>query len=159
MYAPGQRETTLQCNVVSHWLGAFTKWSLDTFLVSIIDYQLNFVCTQRAWAGIFLLHWQNNLTPRYETICKTEWSYVHTCAERLRSGNGRISTFPLRYRRYVHTYAERTRADLPFLKDNVGLEREVSNRTRKIGCRTHLLRSGFCSRSASAPRPRMCERM
>ena len=30
---------------------------------------------------------------------------------------------------------------------------------RKIGCWTHLLRSGFCPRSASAPRPRMCERM
>ena len=28
MYAPSQGETTLQCNVVSRWLGAFTKWSL-----------------------------------------------------------------------------------------------------------------------------------
>ena len=28
MNAPSQQETTLQCNVVSHWLGAFTKWSL-----------------------------------------------------------------------------------------------------------------------------------
>ena len=28
MYAPSQWETTLQCNVVSHWLGAYTKWSL-----------------------------------------------------------------------------------------------------------------------------------
>ena len=36
-------------------------------------------------------------------------SYVHTCAGRLRSGGGRILTFPLRYRGYVHTYAERTR--------------------------------------------------
>ena len=35
-------------------------------------------------------------------------SYVHTCAGRLRSGGGRILTFPLRYRGYVHTYAERT---------------------------------------------------
>ena len=35
----------------------------------------------------------------------------------------------------------------------------LSKRTWKIGCRTHLLRSGFYSRSASAPRPRMCERM
>ena len=25
--APSQWEMTLQCNVVSHWLGAFTKWS------------------------------------------------------------------------------------------------------------------------------------
>ena len=26
--APNQWETTLQCNVVSHWLGAYTKWPL-----------------------------------------------------------------------------------------------------------------------------------
>ena len=28
VYAPNQWETTLHCNVVSHWLGAYTKWSL-----------------------------------------------------------------------------------------------------------------------------------
>ena len=28
VYAPNQWETTLQCNVVSHWLGAYTKLSL-----------------------------------------------------------------------------------------------------------------------------------
>ena len=28
VYAPSQWETTLQYNVVSHWLGAYTKWSL-----------------------------------------------------------------------------------------------------------------------------------
>ena len=76
-----------------------------------------------------------------------------------RSGGGRILIFPLRYRGCVHTYAERTRADLPFLEDNDGLEHAVSKRARYIGCWTHFLRSGFCSRSASAPRPRMCERM
>ena len=27
-YAPCQWETTLQCNVVSHWMGAYTKWPL-----------------------------------------------------------------------------------------------------------------------------------
>ena len=67
-------------------------------------------------------------------------SYVHTCAGRLRSGGGRILTFPLRYRRYVHTYTERTRADLPFLEDNDGLKRAVSKRTRQIGCGTQFLR-------------------
>ena len=30
VYAPRQWETTLQCNVVSHWLGACTEWSLYT---------------------------------------------------------------------------------------------------------------------------------
>ena len=28
VYAPSQCETTLHCNVVSHWLHAYTKWSL-----------------------------------------------------------------------------------------------------------------------------------
>ena len=28
VHAPSQWETTLQCNVVSHWLGAYTEWSL-----------------------------------------------------------------------------------------------------------------------------------
>ena len=28
VYAPSQWETTWQCNVVSHWLGTYTKWSL-----------------------------------------------------------------------------------------------------------------------------------
>ena len=27
-YAPSQWKMTLQCNVIPHWLGAFTKWSL-----------------------------------------------------------------------------------------------------------------------------------
>ena len=35
VYAPIQWETTLQCNVVSHWLGAYTKWSLQCTLNSI----------------------------------------------------------------------------------------------------------------------------
>ena len=29
VYAPSQWDTTLHCNVVSHWLGAFTNWSLQ----------------------------------------------------------------------------------------------------------------------------------
>ena len=28
MYAPSQWEMMLQCNVISHWRGAYTKWSL-----------------------------------------------------------------------------------------------------------------------------------
>ena len=29
VYAPSQWETALHCNMISYWLGAFTKWSLD----------------------------------------------------------------------------------------------------------------------------------
>ena len=32
VYAPSQWETTLYCNVVSHWLGAYTKWSQTLML-------------------------------------------------------------------------------------------------------------------------------
>ena len=28
LYVPNQWERTLQCNIVSHWLGAWVKWSL-----------------------------------------------------------------------------------------------------------------------------------
>ena len=49
--------------------------------------------------------------------------------------------------------------DLSFVEDEDGLEHAVSKQTRKIGCWSHLLWSGFWSRSASAPRPRMCECM
>ena len=30
LYAPSQSETTLRCNAVSHWLSAYTTWSLNT---------------------------------------------------------------------------------------------------------------------------------
>ena len=74
-------------------------------------------------------------------------SHMHgAVAERRRQ----ILTFPLRHRGYVHTYAGRTRTDLPFPEDKDGSERTVSKRVRKIGCWTHLLRSGFCSRTAIA---------
>ena len=31
VYVSSQWETTLHCNVVSHWVGAFTEWSLDVY--------------------------------------------------------------------------------------------------------------------------------
>ena len=33
VYAPNQWETTLHCNFVSHWLGTYTKWSLDQWWI------------------------------------------------------------------------------------------------------------------------------
>ena len=35
VYAPSQWETTLQCNVVFHWLGACTKWSLHQMISTL----------------------------------------------------------------------------------------------------------------------------
>ena len=38
VYAPSQWEMPLECNVVSHWLGAYMKWSLlDIWQLSITD--------------------------------------------------------------------------------------------------------------------------
>ena len=37
MHAPCQWETTLHCNVVSHWLGAYTTWSLVVLCYVIFD--------------------------------------------------------------------------------------------------------------------------
>ena len=39
--APSQWETTLHCNVVSHWLGTYTKWSLCTSRTLITNSQLS----------------------------------------------------------------------------------------------------------------------
>ena len=37
VYAPSQWETLLQCDVVPHWLGTFTKWSLCSLIGSNLD--------------------------------------------------------------------------------------------------------------------------
>ena len=54
VYAPSQWETTLQCNVVSHWLGAFTKWSL-------------IMCS--SWAGLILQTqtWPSDLHLKFQS--------------------------------------------------------------------------------------------
>ena len=38
MYAPSQWETTLQCNVVSHWLGAYAEWSLQALRLDSMSF-------------------------------------------------------------------------------------------------------------------------
>ena len=38
VYEPSQGQTTLHCNVVSHWLGAHTKWSLGFSWLPCIHY-------------------------------------------------------------------------------------------------------------------------
>ena len=42
--APSQYETTLHCNIVPHWLGTFTRWSLlgqsDVYLIATVPVKL-----------------------------------------------------------------------------------------------------------------------
>ena len=59
----------------------------------------------------------------------------------------------------THTRSRRGRICHLLRTKMVLREGAVSKPTRKIRYWTHLLRSGFCPRSASTPRPRMCERM
>ena len=47
MYAPNQWETTLQCNVVSHWQGAYTKWSLHMWDTSIVIFSYKYKISLR----------------------------------------------------------------------------------------------------------------
>ena len=60
VYASSQWETMLQCNIVSHWLGAYTKWSLYMNLILAI-----MVVTVEG-----LLHVQG------QDICILSWSWV-----------------------------------------------------------------------------------
>ena len=58
MYAPSQRETALQCNVVSHWLGVFTKRSLGSSseLLSIHDDVIKWKHFPRYWPFVQGIH-------------------------------------------------------------------------------------------------------
>ena len=37
MYVPSQWETPLHCNVVSHWLGAYTLWSSQQWMLIVVN--------------------------------------------------------------------------------------------------------------------------
>ena len=73
VYVPSQWETTLHCNVVSYWLGAYTKWSLSwhpllyhtlhCFSESkfLCWSSTNFcICQQNFWSGhiVFAIMWE-----------------------------------------------------------------------------------------------------
>ena len=53
VYAPSQWETTLHCNVVSHWLGAYTKWSPFMAYCNTVVTPL---CKQWSYSSVLLRH-------------------------------------------------------------------------------------------------------
>ena len=77
--APSQWEMTLHCNVISHWLGAYTKWSRYHFewsrwhenMFPCTGSRVNANCDQIAsWGGAWfrtqdLWIWQNALWHKY----------------------------------------------------------------------------------------------
>ena len=60
-YAPSQWETTLHCNVVSHWLGAYTKWTLEwlTFADNISNERFGF-CLKFHWSLLLSVQLTNS---------------------------------------------------------------------------------------------------
>ena len=82
MYAPSQWVTTLYCNVVSHWQGSYTKWSLHNLIKVIYFYHSNqcdgwlhimprFYASCRMWQAYCLLWWHANT---YNIL----WAYIFT---------------------------------------------------------------------------------
>ena len=70
MHAPSQWETTLRCNVVSHWLGACTEGSLH-MRVGPQSWNIRVYCSYR------YLQFRHTLLPRWQTnamtcVC-TQW--------------------------------------------------------------------------------------
>ena len=54
VHAPSQWETTLHCNVISHWLCAYTKWSLWVYYRNNPPDPLKYVIEYNVWLNIFL---------------------------------------------------------------------------------------------------------
>ena len=66
VYAPNQWETTLQCNVVSHWLGAFTRWSLNIQTICT-EVKGSFIC----WIHPSTSHQGHRTSDQHEWIHHT----------------------------------------------------------------------------------------
>ena len=58
VYMPSQLEMTLQCNVVSHWLGAYTKWSFHIFV----------------WVRYFVQNFKGILWNSTENVLPIHWN-------------------------------------------------------------------------------------
>ena len=78
MNAPSQWETTLQCNVISHWLGAYTKWSLR--------------CTCWVWKNLYHLEiWQVAQQPCCKDCLPSQGKSIYSVSKFLDSRKGRES--------------------------------------------------------------------
>ena len=71
VYAPSQWETTLHCNVVSHWLGAYTKWSLQNATKPCVQQSLRNDCILAGHSG----QWRLMLGNEHIGQHKTAWDY------------------------------------------------------------------------------------
>ena len=76
-YELSQWETTLHCNVVSHWLSPFPEWSLGLLFVVLLLCFVS-ICFYPYPSGLH--HWSNH----HHTIILTHWGRVtHICVGKL----------------------------------------------------------------------------
>ena len=80
MYAPSQWETTLQCNVVSHWLCAYTKRSLIIYCFIIVYKLTNSVDYQNIILGLNLLPLSASIWLRLQSTTHI-WCILRLCNE------------------------------------------------------------------------------
>ena len=58
-YAPSQWETSLHCNDVSHWLGAYLNWSLSQYHVILLwKYTVSIMRYFNIWSTKYSLSWR-----------------------------------------------------------------------------------------------------
>ena len=55
VHAPSQWEMMLHCNVISHWLGAYTKWSLMHIILLCLEAAIVIKCKDIAKCWDYLL--------------------------------------------------------------------------------------------------------
>ena len=74
VHAPSQWETTLHCNVVSHWLGTYTEWSLYNMIIFsklLTSDILQFI--MKIWGADSI--WRCHLNSKGNPVVEIRWSY------------------------------------------------------------------------------------
>ena len=123
MYAPNQWETTLQCNVVSHWLGTFTKWSLlllaPCYMVlswRVMGIDKGFVVTWWLSNGhLDIIVWFNNACCILQTNiqCIELGSILHIINTQPNSDTCRVLVWLLTHKRHCIFWYDSNQTHLP----------------------------------------------
>ena len=75
VYAPKQWETTLQCNIISHWLGAYTKRSIPLQVI----WRLRCVAMNWYWPESTRILVPIFTTRQHALLCRNiQWKYPQT---------------------------------------------------------------------------------
>ena len=74
VYAPSQWETTLHCNVISHWLSTYSKWSLQLLSPPNLSYLLQKLHKLETMQTVLFLY---HVADKHESVRNVKWIY-HT---------------------------------------------------------------------------------